>query len=148
MHGCLGWVTDVRHIGSTAVSGMVARPILDVIAGVVHNEELEQALAESSEMIEGLNYRKTETPMWAAETIVLDKPRRGEPTHRVYLTYIDSPFWKSSIGIRELLAADRQLSLRFEETKVARWRHGEGDPAKYAEDKSVFFAHLLEQSDS
>lgn len=144
LHSCLGWVTDVRHIGSTAISGMVARPILDVVAGVAHDAEFEQALSESSELIEGLNYRKAVTPMWAAETIVLDKPRSGESTHRIYLTYIDSPFWISSLAVRDRLAADRELSLRFEETKVARWRRGEGDPKKYAADKSVFFAHLIE----
>ncbi|MEO1526907.1 MAG: GrpB family protein [Planctomycetota bacterium] len=145
LQSCLGWVTDVRHIGSTAVSGLIARPILDVVAGITHGSDFEQALQESSDMIEGLNFRKVTTPMWAAETIVLDKPRSGEPTHRVYLTYIESPFWKSSLSIQKLLSEDRELSLRFEESKVTRWKQGEGDPKRYAEDKAVFFAHLLEQ---
>lgn len=144
---CLGWVTDVRHIGSTAISGMIARPILEVVAGVAHDGDLEQALQESSDMIEGLNYRRLTPPMWAAETIQLDKPRSGEPTHRVFLTYLDSPFWKSSLRIQQRLSQDRELALRFEETKVARWKQGQGDPHKYADDKAVFFAHLLEQPD-
>lgn len=145
LQSCFGWVTEVRHIGSTAVSGLIAQPILDVVAGVKHDGDLDQALGESRDMIEGLNFRKTTTPMWAAETIVLDKPRSGDPTHRVYLTYIDSPFWKSSLAIQHVLSQDRELSLRFEETKVSRWKQGEGDPQQYAEDKSVFFAHLIEQ---
>ena len=147
LHSCLGWVIDVQHIGSTAIGGMVARPILDVVAAVRDDEQSEQAIAESADMIEGLNFRRCQPPMWAAETIVLDKPRGGEPTHRVYLTYRDSPFYRSSIAVRNALRSDRELSLRFEETKVNLWRRGEGDPAKYAGDKSVFFAHLIEHHD-
>jgi len=145
LQSCDGWVVDVRHIGSTAIGGMVARPILDVVAGVRNDDELEQALEASSNLIEGLNYRRGHTPMWAAETIVLDKPRGGPPTHRVYLTYVDSPFWQSALTVRRVLRGDRELSLQFEATKVARWRHGEGDPRKYADDKAVLFAHLIEQ---
>jgi GrpB-like predicted nucleotidyltransferase (UPF0157 family) len=144
LHSCIGWVIDVQHIGSTAIGGMVARPILDVVAAVRDDDDAEQAVGESSDMIEGLNFRKDVTPMWAAETIVLSKPRNGDPTHRVFLTYLGSPFYRSSIAIRDALRSDRELSLRFEETKVARWRRGEGEPKKYADDKSVFFAHLIE----
>ena len=144
LHSCLGWVIDVQHIGSTAIGGMISRPILDVVAAVVDDDESERALIESASLIEGLNYRKVPTPMWAAETIVLNKPRNGEPTHRVFLTYQNSPFYRSAIAVRETLRSDRELSLRFEETKVARWRKGEGEPQKYEEDKSVFFAHVIE----
>lgn len=144
LHSCLGWVIDVQHIGSTAIGGMIARPVLDVVAAVATDDEVEQAMSESAALIEGLNFRKTDTPMWAAETIVLTKPRSGEPTHRVFLTYLDSPFYRSSIAVRQTLREDRELSLRFEETKVARWRQGEGEPQKYADDKAVFFAHLIE----
>ncbi|MEM6471315.1 MAG: GrpB family protein [Planctomycetota bacterium] len=142
---CLGWVTDLQHIGSTAIDGMIARPVLDVIATVENDDERDQALAESAALIEGLNFRRMTPPMWAAETIALEKPRSGSPTHRVFLSYRDSPFCRTSVLIRDCLRSDRELSIRFEEMKVARWKQGEGDPERYAEDKSVFFTHLLEQ---
>lgn len=145
LQSCMGWVVDVQHIGSTAISGMVAQPVLDIVAAVRNDEEMETAMEQSAALIEGLNFRRSETPMWAAETLVLNKPRSGTPTHRVYLTYLDSPFWKSSLAICQTLQSNRELSLRFEETKVARWRKGEGDQLKYENDKAVFFAHLLEQ---
>ncbi|QEF96421.1 dephospho-CoA kinase/protein folding accessory domain-containing protein [Stieleria maiorica] len=144
LHSCLGWVIDVQHIGSTAIGGMISRPVLDVVAAVRDDDDAQQAIAESTDMIEGLNFRRVTTPMWAAEAIVLCKPRSGEPTHRVFLTYLNSPFYRSSIAVRDALRRDRELSLRFEETKVTRWRKGAGQPQRYADDKSVFFAHLIE----
>ena len=145
LQSCDGWVIDIRHIGSTSISGMVARPILDVVAAVEDNDDREQAIDESADLIEGLNFRRGHVPMWAAETIVLDKPRSGEPTHRIFLTYLNSPFWINALAIHDALSSNRELSLRFEETKVARWKLGEGDPEQYASDKAIFFAHLLEQ---
>ena len=147
LHSCQGWIVDVQHIGSTAIPGLIARPVLDVVAAVQDDNDVEEAFDTSTGLIEGLNFRKVETPMWAAETIVLDKPRSGEPTHRVYLTYLNSPYYQNAITIRDQLRSDRELSLRFEATKVARWRHGGGEPKRYADDKAVFFAHLLEQPD-
>ncbi len=144
LHSCLGWVIDVQHIGSTAIGGMIARPVLDVVAAVRDDDDSRKAIAESSDMIEGLNFRRVTTPMWAAEAIVFCKPRSGEETHRVFLTYLESPFYRSSIAVRDALRSDRELSLRFEETKVTRWRQGAGEPQKYADDKAVFFAHLIE----
>ena len=34
MHSCDGWVTAVEHVGSTAISGLIARPTVDVLAAV------------------------------------------------------------------------------------------------------------------
>ncbi|WP_233148491.1 GrpB family protein [Rhodopirellula sp. MGV] len=147
LQSCNGWVTQVEHIGSTAISGMIAQPIIDIVAAVDDDQHREQAIEESSTLIEGLYFGRRQPPMWAAETIVLEKPRGGDPTHRVFLTYTGSPFLRSALLIRQRLADDRELSLRFETTKVDRWRHGEGDPNRYAADKSVFFAHVIEQAE-
>ncbi len=38
LHSCAGWVTAVEHIGSTAISGLIARPTIDVIASVADDE--------------------------------------------------------------------------------------------------------------
>ncbi|MCO8121813.1 GrpB family protein [Stieleria sp. TO1_6] len=141
---CRGWVTEIQHIGSTAIGGMVARPILDVIAVVRDDHDAEQAMLTSADLIEGLNFRQRDTPMWAAETIVMDKPRGGDPTHRLFITYRDSPFYRSALAVRDALRSDRERSLRFETSKLSSWRRASGAPQKYADDKAVFFAHLIE----
>ena len=51
LHSCAGWVTAVEHVGSTAISGLIARPIIDVLAAVAD----ESALATAAQLIEGLN---------------------------------------------------------------------------------------------
>ncbi|WP_231741663.1 GrpB family protein [Stieleria varia] len=145
LHSCLGWVTDVQHIGSTAIEGLVSRPVIDMIAGVSDDENAERAIAESSDLIEGLNFQRSQRVLWSSSVTVLTKPRHAEPTHRVWLTTINSLPWRQCLAIRDHLRSDRDAALRFEETKVDRWRQGAGDPDQYESDKSMFFTHLLDQ---
>ncbi len=138
---CEGRVTRVEHVGSTALPGLIARPIIDIIASAVGLEDLTFSITA----IEGMNFRIVDTPGWAGPVTTLQKPRHGPATHRVMLTTLTDPLADRTVRLRDTLIADRELALRFEETKVARWRRGGGDAAKYALDKAVFFTHLEEQ---
>ena len=86
LQSCDGWVTRVEHIGSTAIAGLIARPTIDVIAGV---DDLD-GLTAAAMLIEGLNYRRIDPPVWAGDSITLQKPRiirhpDSIPTHLVFL---------------------------------------------------------------
>ncbi|MDB4644594.1 GrpB family protein [Rubripirellula sp.] len=149
LHSCDGWVTAVEHVGSTAISGLIARPTVDVLAAVAD----EAALATAAELIEGLNFRINDSPGWSAEPIVLEKPRhlsaaQPDPTHCVWLVIYGSDCWRRMIRMRDWLREQKETAIRFEEAKVARWRSGEGDLAAYESDKALFFAHLEDQMEA
>ena len=144
-----GWVTAVEHVGSTAISGLIARPTVDVIAGVESREGLDVA----APLIEGLNFRCEAGPSWAPESLALTKPRnrtadQTEPTHWVLLVIHSSPTWKRVVKLRDWLRSHAETAIRFEEAKVARWRSGEGELERYEKDKALFFSHLEDQIDS
>lgn len=143
LQSCRGWVTAVEHIGSTAISGLIAQPIVDLMAGVDDDEAIEPA----SISIEGLNYRPVTPPSWVSGTParMLQKPRHGEPTHRILLIRRDTAAWQRAIRLREWLRDHAEMAIRFEEAKVQRWKRGEGDPQRYETDKGIFFAHLEDQ---
>jgi GrpB-like predicted nucleotidyltransferase (UPF0157 family) len=144
-----GWVTAVEHIGSTAISGLIARPTIDVVAGVDQTDAMEPAAL----MIEGLNFRRVESPDWAIDAISLIKPRyltedQPEPTHGVLLVVHQSATWRRVTRLRDWLRSHAETAIRFEEAKVARWRDGAGDLESYQRDKAIFFAHLEDQMDA
>ncbi len=149
LQSCQGWVVAVEHIGSTAIAGLIARPTIDAIAGVTSGEALEPAAL----LIEGLNFRRVESPSWASEAIALRKPRHAnpadpEPTHQVLLMRVECPAWNRALEVRDWMLSHREDAVRFEEAKVARWRNGEGDRQRYQSDKAIFFAHLEDQIDA
>ena len=111
-----GWVTGVEHIGSTAIPGLIARPIIDCVASVSGPDGIEPA----ARSIEGLNFRRVTSPTWASDELLLIKPRHGEATHTVLLTQSSSPVWNLAVAIREFLLDKPDHAVRFEEAKV--WR--------------------------
>ncbi len=138
---CSGWVQSVEHVGSTSVTGIVSRPIVDALAGVVDPCGLQDA----RQAIEGLNFRVVELPTWADDAVLLVKPRQAEATHHIFLTQIDSPLWKRLLGVRDWLRSHREVALRYEDAKVHRWKASCGDPDSYRQAKAIFFAHLEDQ---
>lgn len=138
---CQGDVTAVDHVGSTAIPGLIARPIIDLVA-VVPNDSL---LDFAASQIEGLNFRRIEAPLWCTEAIVLVKPRHGEPTHQVFLTVAGGRTHLRTLAIRDHFRNVPARAVEYESAKVRRWKDAEGAPEDYLRDKSIFFAHLEEQ---
>ena len=144
LQSCEGWVVDVTHVGSTAISGLVARPIIDVVATVADLAGWEIATT----CLEGLNYRVDiredvgDAPAWMRGGRRLIKPRHGDGTHHVYLFPGDSPAMQAIIRFRDLLASDRNRALAYEEEKVSRWRSAGGDAVVYEHWKQSYFDDL------
>lgn len=150
LFACEGWVEAVEHVGSTAISGLIAQPVIDVVAGFAEPSSLSPAVRR----MEGLHLRRCPLPDWAGsategdaaeESALLVKPRTGRPTHRVFLTRIGSPRWRRLLSIRDWLRNHPESAFDFEASKVERWKECQGDPAAYREAKRYLFAQLEER---
>ncbi|MFG0288920.1 MAG: GrpB family protein [Rhodopirellula sp. JB044] len=139
---CEGRVVAVEHIGSTAISGIIARPIVDAIAVVADPVDLD----DSAALIEGLNFLPVDSPEWVpaggGRQISLHKPRHGEITHRVYAVTQGSPLLLHATRLRDYLRSSPEEAIAFEEAKVNAWQRCEGEPQAYAEAMSSVFAGI------
>lgn len=105
-----GWISEVQHIGSTAIEGSLAQPIIDMLAGL---DDM-QGLNHAAELLVGLNYSRLPSPDWCDEelTAYLHKPRVGDVTHTVLLARRGGAIWQRALAIRDHLQqaiSDRQL---------------------------------------
>lgn len=105
-----GWISEVQHIGGTAVEEGLAQPVIDMMAGI---DEM-QGLNEAAGLLEGLNYSRMPSPDWCDDelTAYLHKPRVGEVTHTVLLVRRGGAIWQRTLAIRDHLQqsiSDRQL---------------------------------------
>ena len=141
LQSCQGDVIEVQHIGSTAITGLIAQPIVDVVAAAA----APAAVVSASLAIKGLYFRQLPSPAWAGESLLFAKPRHGEITHQILLTFRDSSVWRRVLAVRDALRQDRERAIRFEEFKVRHWQAGEGQADPYERDKALFFSHLEEQ---
>ena len=92
----------IEHTGSTAVPGLAAKPILDILAGYVQGADVQ---AYISTFIEGDYVHRGEQGIPGREFF-----RRGDPrAYHVHLTAIGSSFWRDHRAFRDRLRADNAL---------------------------------------
>lgn len=106
-------VAGVHHIGSTAVPGLTAKPVIDMMAGI---RDLNEARA-AFEPLQALGYEYRE-----------HRPEAHlfwTPTHGVHLTEPGSDLWRERLAFRDGLRANPELAAEYAEWKL---RHAAMDP--------------------
>jgi GrpB-like predicted nucleotidyltransferase (UPF0157 family) len=129
----------VRHVGSTAVPGLAAKPILDMLAGV---RDLGAARAAFAPLA-ALGY--VSTPHRPDEAHHFSKPsaRLGETTHGLHLTVPGSDLWRERLEFRDALRADPALVREYAALKATLAREHADDVAAYTAGKRAFVASVL-----
>lgn len=135
------WLSGgIHHVGSTAIPGLAAKPIIDMIAGV---RNLEEALA-AREPLADLDYAYGEH---RPEAHWFRKPgvrAWWEATHALHLTEPGSEIWRERFAFRDALRGDRELAAEYQRWKFA---HAAlpGEPSPYTATKTPFVMGVLAQ---
>jgi GrpB-like predicted nucleotidyltransferase (UPF0157 family) len=129
----------VHHVGSTAVPGLAAKPILDMLAGV---GGLDAARAASAPLA-GLGY--VSAPHRPDEAHHFSKPsaRLAEATHGLHLTVPGSDLWRERLAFRDALRADPALVREYAGLKARLARDHGCDLGAYTAGKRAFVASVL-----
>ena len=103
----------IEHIGSTAVPGLAAKPVLDVAIGLSSRSNLDAAVRR---LVEN-GYEWREDAGDAGGVIVVDGPESAR-THYLHLVPTDDPQWQRYLSFRDALRRDRVLRDRYAALKV------------------------------
>jgi len=131
-----GLVLGVEHIGSTAVEGLWAKPILDIAVTVPKLEDTCRYIPPLAE----LGYNFCDYPTNLERHFF----RKGRPrTHHLHLGEPGASDLRDQMRFRDALRADRELRHRYLAMKRdLAGRHG-ADRARYSEAKGAFVAAAL-----
>jgi GrpB-like predicted nucleotidyltransferase (UPF0157 family) len=130
----------IEHIGSTAVPGMGAKPIIDVMVGVADLAMIERRMAELQ--ADGYRYvPEFERSMPQRRYFV---KTHAQPGHfHVHAVILDSPFWKSHLAFRDALRADARLAADYWKLKQRLAARYPNDREAYADGKSAFIREAM-----
>ncbi|MFO6420178.1 GrpB family protein [Hylemonella sp. W303a] len=134
---------DVQHIGSTAVDGLVAKPIIDILAGVASMAVAESVIAPlcasgyttSAEFNATLRDRKW-LMRWAD----------GRRTHHLHVVVHDGQAWRERLRFRDALRTSPALAVRYAELKAAAAMQHPKDREAYTEAKTGFVLSVVGSS--
>lgn len=135
-----GWITEVCHIGGTALEGGLACPTIDIVAGLPGLSGLNDA----ARLLEGLNYQRQPAPSWTDRELValLVRYKDQQPSHSVLLAKVDGEIYKRCLSIQQKLTASHLARESFETLKKEHFTTG-SSIEEYVRSKSAFFERLM-----
>ena len=126
----------IEHIGSTAVPGLAAKPVIDIMFGVSTLEASRPAIAAAA----GLGY--CYFPYRVEEEHWFCKPSPAFRTHHLHLIPVNSPRWRQSIAFRDYLRAHPNVSAEYEMLKRRLAQEHHLDREAYTEAKRPFIDRI------
>ena len=122
----------IHHIGSTAIPGVAAKPLIDMMAGVASFEESRAA----HEPLLAAGWEST--PHRPNIAHHFSKPGFG-----VHLTEPGGDLWRERLAFRDALRADSELAHEYEALKLRLAREHPDDRETYTNGKRAFVGHVL-----
>ena len=141
LHVLLGpWLAgQVEHIGSTAVPGLSAKAIIDIMAPVASLQESIGAIGAAQRAGYVYYPYKAEVMHWFC------KPSPALRTHHLHLVPIGSALWTDRLDFRNALRQSPELAAQYSRLKADLARTHPNDREAYTEGKSKFIAAALRQ---
>jgi GrpB-like predicted nucleotidyltransferase (UPF0157 family) len=132
------WIVGgIHHVGSTAVPGLEAKPIIDILVGV-------RDLEESRECFEPLaRLAYLYAPYLPEEMHWFCKPHPSRRTHHLHLVPADSQRYADELAFRDCLRADADTARAYALLKRELAQEFAQDREAYTEAKSDFIRRVL-----
>ncbi|HEY5944219.1 MAG TPA: GrpB family protein [Kofleriaceae bacterium] len=130
-------VGGIEHIGSTAVPGLAAKPVIDIMAGVDSLEASRDAIT----LLEPIDYcyfpYKADVMHWFC------KPSDAERTHHLHLVPFRSQLWHERIAFRDHLRAHPDAAAAYATLKQQLAQRYRGDRETYTDAKTAFIQAIV-----
>lgn len=126
----------VEHIGSTAVPGLAAKPVIDIMAGVASLDASRPAIAALvSAGYCHFPYRPDKEHWFC-------KPSPAFRTHHLHLVPLDSPQWAGALAFRDYLRGHPETAAEYQALKTRLAREFRLDREAYTAAKGPFITRI------
>ncbi|MGD1994348.1 MAG: GrpB family protein [Anaerolineae bacterium] len=136
-------VVAVEHIGSTAVPGLGAKPIIDLVVGLRDLADAQDCIAPLERL--GYEYVPQHEARMPERRYFHKGPPRGR-THHLHMVEVTSGFWKRHLLFRDYLRAHPGVAREYEALKrELAGRHG-ADREAYTDAKTAFIERVVDRA--
>jgi len=129
---------EIEHVGSTAIPGMCAKPILDLMVAVSDLDIADQFHG----MLKAIGYERRV----GADALDRRFFVKGPPncrTHHLNFTFPESDFWLRTLLFRDYLIKNRSAAAEYAKIKIQLATEFSHDRPSYTERKAQFVAGIL-----
>jgi len=137
-------VLGIEHIGSTAVPGLAAKPVIDIL---IATPSIEEARGRAVEQMTALGYAFwADNPKPDRLFFVRGLPPAPHRTHHVHFTELTGEQWRRTLPFRDHLRAHPEAAARYAALKRALADAHRGEREAYTDAKGAFVREILEQA--
>ena len=138
--GALGdLVVDIQHVGSTAVPGLAAKPIVDIAIAIPEASFAQRV----SQVLTTLGYEFAVDAGNEGGLIFFRESNPPLRTHHVHIVEHRDPQWRNYLKFRDLLRADSDLRSKYARLKDRLVRDYANDRPGYTNAKTEFIRTAL-----
>ena len=132
-------VVAIEHVGSTAICGLPAKPIIDIAAAVREAADAARCVRSLEDI--GYEYRG-EAGIAGRYYFVKGEPR----THHLHMVEWGSEFWMNHLLFRDYLRMHKGVAAEYGRLKTDLAMKYEEDREAYTEGKSRFIEDVLKRA--
>ncbi len=132
-----GLIVGIEHVGSTAIRGVAAKPIIDMDVIARSREDIPRVI----EKLSTLGYRHL-GDLGIAGREAFENPK-GKPSHHLYVCNSDSRELRRHLAFRDYLRSHPDDALRYSELKKSLAGRYRDERDAYTEAKKEFVEKIL-----
>jgi GrpB-like predicted nucleotidyltransferase (UPF0157 family) len=136
-----GLSCQIEHIGSTAISGLPAKPILDIAVGMTESGDLRESIARLQQL--GYEYRGDAGDGGGHVFVRANGEVR---THHVHVVALGGEQWRKYLMLRDLLRTDAGARERYAAAKRELADRFPEDRKSYTDGKDEVMYRLLREA--
>ncbi len=114
----LGREVRIEHIGSTAVSGIHAKPVIDILIGVLDLNCINQEIIQELNKLRYIYQPQFEIDLPFRRFFIKDDVK-GNRTHHLHIVRYPSSWWARHIVFRDYLRSHSEQARQYEAHKLA-----------------------------
>jgi GrpB-like predicted nucleotidyltransferase (UPF0157 family) len=130
-------VGPIEHVGSTAIPGLAAKPVIDIMAGVESLEASRPAIAVLTDAGYCYSPYRPDVEHWFC------KPSPAFRTHHLHLVPYGSAGWNDRLAFRDYLRAHPSVAAEYEQLKYELAAQYRLDREAYTNAKGPFVVRAL-----
>jgi len=134
-----GRVWEIEHFGSTAVPGMVAKPIVDILVGLTESP----ISAIDRDAIAACGYEYLGEAGIAGREYF--RRRRGHYTNLAVVEW-NGPLWRDNLAVRDYLRAHPEIAAQYADAKQQAHAAGARALLAYSDAKDGYVAALVKHA--
>lgn len=140
-------IRRVEHFGSTAIPGMAAKPIIDMLVEVT---SLEQTKKRIVPVLEGQGYEYLWRPTWGDDTPpfyawFIKRNSKGDRTHHIHMIESDFEHW-NQLMFRDYLIANPDVANKYQDLKMDLWNQHRKNRTAYTRGKTAFILQVMKKA--